>query len=227
MEHFKKLIRKELNGKKFNEIIKKHNLELVKLTNYKEIHNGFQFQDGENKNNEEFIASGKCKNGGIYFILKEEIQLWLKYGNNIMHWYRNVIIPNDARVFIEDNKFKADIIILDSRNNIDIVKYTWNYFTYDWNVALASACHTSDIKWINLAITNGANNFCIALEVLCSKNDIQLATMLIPYAIKHLSLDNMNRLLIFSKYNENKQFIELFVSSFKKLIMKVETMLNK
>jgi Ankyrin repeats (3 copies) len=108
---------KELTGKEFNDLTK--DLELVRLTNYEESHNGYQFKTGENKDTMEFNPIGGCQPGGIYFIEKDNILRWKEYNNQTMHWSRKVTIPNNARVYIEDNKFKTDIIILGERVKID------------------------------------------------------------------------------------------------------------
>jgi Ankyrin repeats (3 copies) len=104
---------KELNGKKFNNLTK--DLELVKLTNYEENHNGYKFKTGENKDTMEFSPIGECKPGGIYFTEKDYVLDWKKYGDKTMYWSRKVIIPDDARVYAEDDKFKSDVIILGER----------------------------------------------------------------------------------------------------------------
>jgi hypothetical protein len=36
-----------------------------------------------------------------------------------MYWSREVTIPDDARVYVKDGKFKTDIIILGKRVKID------------------------------------------------------------------------------------------------------------
>jgi hypothetical protein len=56
---------------------------------------------------------------GIYFTDLNKLHIWLTYSNQTMHWIRNVIIPNDAKVYVEANKFKANKVILEDRQIID------------------------------------------------------------------------------------------------------------
>ena len=55
-----------LSGKKFNRKFPRR--QFIKLTNYDERHNGYQFKDGLNVNTEPFNPSGSCRYGGIYFV---------------------------------------------------------------------------------------------------------------------------------------------------------------
>ena len=43
---------------------------------------------------------------------------WLKYGNKKMVWMRYVSIPDDAQVYVDDNKYKCDKFILHERMKI-------------------------------------------------------------------------------------------------------------
>lgn len=131
----KAYIGKELSGEMFNKI--SIGINFVKLTNEMECHNNFQFEDGLNIDTIDFDPSGECKAGGIYFIDKTNAYLWTYYGivSGMMKYMRDVIIPNDARIYIEENKFKADKIILKPRQNIckDIyVAASLHYLSLDY-----------------------------------------------------------------------------------------------
>ena len=138
METLKNYIGKEVTGEKFNQLTK--GLQLVKLTNKEEIHNGYKFEDGDNKDTVEFNPIGRCLPGGIYFIDKQEILKWINYGymnERNMIWYRKVSIPNSARVYIEHDKYKSDIIILGPRKKISeellvklMINNNYNISTY-------------------------------------------------------------------------------------------------
>src|SRR5579872_2215212 len=108
-----------LDGKQFNEIF--CDWSLVKLTNSTEVHNNFQFKDGLNNDTITFYPKGRCKEGGIYFIEKKNQHKWIHYSNKIgfMMYVRKVIIPDDAKVYIENDKYKADKIILGPRKLIN------------------------------------------------------------------------------------------------------------
>lgn len=105
------------SGIEFNNSAK--NKHFVKLTNKKEQHNGFTFVDGLNIDFNEFNPTNEWGPGGIYFITVDFIPKFIKYKgasvNQIMYYYRMVIIPNDAIVYVFDDKFKTDKIILEER----------------------------------------------------------------------------------------------------------------
>lgn len=108
----------EITGKEFN-IYFASKRKYVKLTNEKEVHNGYMFKDGENVDTIPFYPHGECNEGGIYFTELGKIDRWLDYGSTgKMKWMRDVEIPNNARVYIEHNKVKADKLVLKGRNAI-------------------------------------------------------------------------------------------------------------
>lgn len=103
----------------------------VKLTCKDEIHNGYKYKTGINRDFRIFNPTGECSSGGFYFINKVDIKRWLSYNWKIMVWMRSVKIPDDAMVYCESgNKFKCDKFILgeriylyhDSRYQYDLVK---------------------------------------------------------------------------------------------------------
>ena len=104
------------NGKTFNE--KYLDQILVKLTNQLENHNGYQFQTGLNIDSITFKPKGECQPGGIYFCQLKHLPLWVNYSNKQMFYVRFVTIPDDALVWIERDKFKADRLILVERLEI-------------------------------------------------------------------------------------------------------------
>ena len=122
-----KFIGQEITGEKFNKLVCELKIDLVKLTNKEEIHYGFKFKNGLNVDKENFNPSGECSKGGIYFTTMTNFHKWIIYSKKLMYWYRKVSIPNNARVYIEDDKFKVNKIVLGKR------KYIWN----DKNICLA------------------------------------------------------------------------------------------
>src|SRR5579872_2118272 len=104
----------------------------VKLTNETENHNNFQFNDGLNIDTILFTPMGHCNAGGIYFTDVRLIKKWIFYNNNMMKYMRKVIIPDDALVYIECDKFKADKLFLEPKTEIndeiyeELIKYTFN-----------------------------------------------------------------------------------------------------
>src|SRR5436853_7745479 len=99
-----------LSGAEFNEQFKKH--KFVKLTSNPEIHNGFEFKTGYNIDTIKFNPKGSCNSGGIYFTDINKMAIWLNYGNGPMMYAREVTIPEDSQIYIEEDKYKIDKLIL-------------------------------------------------------------------------------------------------------------------
>jgi hypothetical protein len=99
---------------------------LVKLTTESENHNGFVFVTGENRDTIPFCPYASCSAGGIYFCKIADAQKWLQYNFSKMHYMRSVTLPDDARVYIEDGKMKADKFILGEREEIFTSKTLFN-----------------------------------------------------------------------------------------------------
>lgn len=108
----------EITGEEFNRIFQ--GLQFVKLTNYCENHNGFEFKEGLNSDTKQFNPNGNCSSGGMYFIKKENIHKWIWYAYHVrmMWWVRSVTIPDDARVYVENGKFKTNKFMLGKRKLI-------------------------------------------------------------------------------------------------------------
>src|SRR5579872_4864811 len=110
---------KLISGRDFNIHFK--GITFVKLTNETECHNGYKFRDGLNVDTIVFKPYGECNPGGIYFIQESDVSKWINYRDIIgpMRHIRKVIIPDDAQVYIEAAKFKADKLILGKREFIN------------------------------------------------------------------------------------------------------------
>ena len=105
-----------LSGNDFNQKYKEN--KLVKLTNDWENHNGYQFQTGLNIDSIPFNPEGQCQAGGIYFCSLGKIPMWLNYADRPMIYVRWVTIPDDGLIWVEEDKFKADRLILSERRKI-------------------------------------------------------------------------------------------------------------
>ena len=92
--------------------LKYPNTDFYKLTNEDENHNRFQFKDGLNIDFNTFNPTGSCSKGGLYFTEYDKISLWINYNFQNMKYIRKVEILDDSKVYIEENKFKADKFIL-------------------------------------------------------------------------------------------------------------------
>jgi|SRR6185437_12849270 len=100
------------SGEEFNLVTK--GMVFIKLTNKSEIHNDYEFHDGLNIDIVPFNPTGECKRGGIYFTDESRIHIW----EACHEYYRIVTIPDNALVYAERDKWKANKIILSERREI-------------------------------------------------------------------------------------------------------------
>ena len=112
-----------MSGKEFNEIFKE--ISFVKLTNQNSVHNGFKFVEGLNIDVIKFKPTHRCGPGGFYFCEYSKFGDWINYNKNIgMSMYIwDVVIPNDAKIFVLRNKIKCDKFIISNK------QYIWNNYT--------------------------------------------------------------------------------------------------
>ena len=110
-----------LTGKEFNK--KYQNTKFFKIINEKLEHNKFKFVDGLNEDTVQFNPCGVCNPRGIYFSEESKIHMYYDYGIYIV----KVKIPDDAQVYEEPHKFKADKIILDLKNKSNVKWYNYNF----------------------------------------------------------------------------------------------------
>jgi len=116
-EHIYELMNYQtLSGAQFNILFK--NKTFVKLTKKDEKHNNLQFETGLNIDIIPFKPYGICIDGGIYFTDIDNMALWVEYKNMTMEWMRYVSIPDDAKVFVLENTFKCDKLVLSERHKI-------------------------------------------------------------------------------------------------------------
>lgn len=111
-------IGEEFTGANFNDLF--HDCAFVKLTNSSEKHRGFQFVDGLNIDKNYFNTYDTCTKGGIYFIDIKDAYKWIHYNEDVgtMKYIRRIYIPDDAKVYVLDGKFKTDKIVLYQREII-------------------------------------------------------------------------------------------------------------
>ena len=105
-QEMKQEINREISGEQFNDLFKKHTF--VKILSDNLTHNGFTYKQGLNIDTNDFNPNGECQSGGLYFCDIWLSYLYLRFGNKFAY----VIVPDDARVYIEENKFKSDKLIL-------------------------------------------------------------------------------------------------------------------
>jgi len=117
-------IGKTMTGADFNFFMK--DKTIIKLFAGSKIHNRMEFVVGLNVDPVKFNPNARCCEGGIYFIEKKNNKVWREYNYTTMEYFSLVIIPDDAYVYIEDDKFKADklhIVAFRSLSIIDTVSF--------------------------------------------------------------------------------------------------------
>lgn len=126
-----------MRGTEFNQLY--HMTKFVKLTNSSECHNAFQFNDGLNIDTKSFdpYSVMECYDniGGIYFVEKMDISKWIHYNDKTMCHVREVLIPDDAFVHINDGKFKTNKMILGHKKHIDDEVYLNSVVHYYENLS--------------------------------------------------------------------------------------------
>lgn len=107
-----------LSGEDFKGLFPILHEKLFKLTNEEENHNSLQFKTGENIDFLDFNPVGECQKGGIYFTDLDNIPCWVHYNGKDMKYCRPVKLSDECSVYIENNKIKANEIILEDRVEI-------------------------------------------------------------------------------------------------------------
>ena len=106
---------KEISGKDVNKHIEIHNslnsrkIELNKFINRCALHynfryNNFRYKNGKNVDCIEFDPTRHCRRGGFYFTTNEHVGEYASYGSQLC----NIELDDDARVYVETAKMKAD-----------------------------------------------------------------------------------------------------------------------
>ena len=96
-----------LTGKEFNAL--HADKKFHKVLNNTFCHYSFTYTEGLNVDTQPFNPSSTCSKGGLYFCEEEHLHLYLcSYGSICA----TVSIPEDALVYKEDTKYKANKLIL-------------------------------------------------------------------------------------------------------------------
>src|SRR3989304_1483785 len=121
------------------------NTKYYKITNKKEIHDGYEYHDGLNIVTEPFAEEGSCVPGGFYFTTIEHIHKFFSYGINL----REVSFPNDPKLRIvkdpSGDKWRSNMIFLGKKYSLNdhltykfliecgINIYVGNEYILDWS----------------------------------------------------------------------------------------------
>lgn len=111
------------SGSEFTALLKKHNVEPLKVLRKDFTHNGYTFINGLNIDTHNIHADEThCSPNGIYFTWSIDVLNWLNYKKEL-HWIVPVKVPDDATVILFAGKAKADKIILELDKAIAISDY--------------------------------------------------------------------------------------------------------
>ena len=100
-------------GEEFNNLTKGETF--IKILNKKQNHKGFQYKQGLNVDIEPFNPSGTCLPGGLYFANIKNFLDFYSFGESM--W--RILIPKDAKIYVEENKYKGDKFILEKQCYIE------------------------------------------------------------------------------------------------------------
>ena len=98
-------------------------LKLHKVIKRDDKHYLHTYFEGENVDKIPFNPTGTCKPGGMYFTDYLNVPLYVNYGKLIA----DVTLPDDAKVYVETNKFKADKIIISNIRPLEKFFSDFNY----------------------------------------------------------------------------------------------------
>ena len=120
-----------------------------KITNEKENHYGFQYQDGLNVLKEPFSEEGSCVPGGLYFTDAKHIFQFMEYGI----YLREVTLPTTDKDFRmvadEGDKWRVNKIILGKKYEL------WNVETIKYLVEKGADVYADNNYAVRMASQNG------------------------------------------------------------------------
>lgn len=156
-----------LSGEEFNKLY--CNKDFYKCINPGYKHYNFTYKHGLNIDILPFQPIKECLSGGLYFTEFDKLFMYIDSKCYIC----KIIIPDDAYVYIEKNKFKADRIIVDLNNKIKVEDLPhWNdiYFCnksvkeYGWLLKyVKEEFQTKEL--CEIAVKHGGSG----LEYVCDK----------------------------------------------------------
>jgi len=116
MQEGSKYYQKEITGEEFNHYLQSDETKygekmFIKFFEKDDCSRGFRYKTGLNIDVNQFNPTGNCQGGGLYFTDLHNFYSWCIFGKMVAI----VTIPNDARVYCEDGKAKADKISISER----------------------------------------------------------------------------------------------------------------
>ncbi len=100
------------------------------LCNFPFLSGKYKFKCGLNIDTQKFNPNGTCTEGGLYFTKEDNILQWSEYTINRksykMYYIWDVRIPNNARVYTDGNKFKANRMLIEEWDEWDNPKFCFD-----------------------------------------------------------------------------------------------------
>lgn len=129
-----------------------------KITNEKEIHNGYHYKNGINILDKPFENQGSCVTGGLYFTTVEHIFDFLDFGC----YLRKVSLPFDSNWVMDPsgNKFRADKIFLGDKYDLskpDTFEMLIKQGANNINNAFLWACSKKHLDVVKYLVSQGAD----------------------------------------------------------------------
>lgn len=132
----------EISGETFNTIY--NGTKFYKILRTDLTHNNFRYCMGLNIDTVPFSPRFACQKGGLYFCEESKAHLYVfHHGDNLAR----VSVPDDARVYVEEDKFKADKLIIEEITQLEHVPDTFwiNALRYDGMILRYVRHQTEDI----------------------------------------------------------------------------------
>jgi|SaaInlStandDraft_4_1057021.scaffolds.fasta_scaffold04655_3 hypothetical protein len=145
-------------GKEFTDYYNKSNTKFYKILKEDLVHNRYKFIDGLNIDPIPFNPKGSCSAGGFYFTEYDKIAHWLTYTKNLTY-IAEITIPDDAQVYIEENKFKTDKFILNLKDMTTIKDHKC-WYDADFCKLAVQRCGY-DLQYVNIPQTEALCKFAV------------------------------------------------------------------
>jgi len=112
------------------------------------------YRTGLNIDKVVFNPHGECSAGGLYFTDESRRTLWY----HCHTFFRMVIIPSDAQVYTERDKYKTDKFILSERTRIIEDEELCNAIVKDDNGQFLTYIHNQDLNVCLIAVKRDGYN---------------------------------------------------------------------
>lgn len=241
MDFLKEHENKVLSGKEVKEIMGKLSAYFIKFTNDTDKHYGMKYVTGLNVDIVPFNPRGSCSEGGIYFC---HIYSCFDYIYAYGDFARQVILPDDAKIYVEKEKVKADKVILGekfSKKNL-VREMMRNASILDPNRTKKCLMEILKVSVINFKYVNeltGAHDIMIEIikknghQIKDIDQEIRTHEMMVEavksagYAIRHINQEYRTDEIMIESVKNNGDAIKYIKQEFRTKEMMIEAIKNK